>query len=217
MVVTKIILQMFNILRYFFRQSQLDMQNKFDNMMQLFLSTILLVCLPLISKSFVQKSKFFIKSTIILPGTGCALLLSSPSSQVIEEESEGELISRINAEVLAETGVELEQLINPSKVVNLERDIIKLTASLSSASIDEKRRIEDKIDKKRSVLAVEKRAVMRDWLKNLFIGQSVLAGVISFLMVYDIVPGYEGNVALPVKVLGFWMWWLFIIPSLRFW
>ena len=190
------------------------MQNKFDKMMQLLLSTILLVCLPLISKSFVQKSKFFIKSTIILPGSGCALL-SSPSSQVIEEESEGELISRINAEVLAETGVELEQLINPSKVVNLERDIIKLTASLSSASMDEKRRIEDKIVKKRSVLAVEKRAVMRDWLKNLFIGQSVLAGVISFLMVYDIVPGYEGNVALPVKVLGFWMWWLFIIPSLR--
>ena len=54
---------------------------------------------------------------------------------------------------------------------------------------------------------------MRGWLKGLFVGQSVIAVVISLFMVYDAVPGYA--LPLPVKVLGFWMWWLFIIPSLR--
>jgi len=132
-----------------------------------------------------------------------------------EQEKENALIERINAEVLAESGVELDQLINPSKVVNLERDIINLTEQLSISGDVEKEQIQNKIDKKRSTLAIEKRAVMRNWLKNLFVGQSVLAGVISFLMVYNIVPGYEGNLPLAGQVLGFWMWWLFIIPSLR--
>ena len=130
------------------------------------------------------------------------------------------MIRRINAEVLAESGVELEQLINPSKVVNLEREILTLTASLSAdgdnvLSSEEQARIQEKIAKKKATLSVEKRAVMRSWLKNLFVGQSVVAAVASLLMVYDIVPGYEGQLPLSVQVLGFWMWWLFIIPSLR--
>jgi len=143
------------------------------------------------------------------------LLSTIESPDLIEQEKENALIERINAEVLAECGVELDQLINPSKVVNLERDIINLTEQLSLSGDVEKEQIQNKIDKKRSTLAIEKRAVMRNWLKNLFVGQSVLAAVISFLMVYNIVPGYEGNLPLAGQVLGFWMWWLFIIPSLR--
>ena len=142
---------------------------------------------------------------------------TSPSEA---EEIDSALIRRINAEVLAESGVELEQLINPSKVVNLEREILTLTASLSAdgdnvLSSEEQARIQEKIAKKKATLSVEKRAVMRSWLKNLFVGQSVVAAVASLLMVYDIVPGYEGQLPLSVQVLGFWMWWLFIIPSLR--
>jgi hypothetical protein len=131
-----------------------------------------------------------------------------------EFEKDQALIKRISEEVLAETGVELDQLINPSKVVNLERDIINLTTKLETETdLTERQKIEESIEKKRTTLVVEKRSIMQKWLKNLFVGQSVLAGGISLAMVYDSIPGI--NLPLPIQVLGFWMWWLFIIPSLR--
>ena len=146
----------------------------------------------------------------------CFKLYESTLSQLEQDNKEQELIARISREVMLESGVELDQLINPSKVVNLERDIVNLTDQLRlTDSTVEKEDIQSKIDKKKSTLSVEKRAVMRDWLKNLFVGQSIIAVVISLLMVYDIVPYYEHQLPLSIKVLGFWMWWLFIIPSLR--
>lgn len=131
-----------------------------------------------------------------------------------EFEKDQALIKRISEEVLAETGVELDQLINPSKVVNLERDIVNLTTKLETETdLSERQKIEESIEKKRGTLIIEKRSVMQSWLKNLFVGQSILAGGISLAMVYDAIPGTP--VPLPIQVLGFWMWWLFIIPSLR--
>ena len=135
-----------------------------------------------------------------------------------DQEKDFYLIQRIEAEVLAESGVGLDELINPSKVINLERDIAKMTLELEDASISEEQKTEinEKLAKKQNTLLIEKRAVMRGWLKNLFVGQSVVAGVASLVMVYDGVPGQISlNLPLPVKVLGFWMWWLFIVPSLR--
>eukprot|EP00981_Chlorochromonas_danica_P007828 scaffold1884_cov343-Ochromonas_danica.AAC.45 len=146
------------------------------------------------------------------------VLLDTPAQQTkqksVEEEDE-ELIERVSQEVLAESGVELDQLINPAKVVNLERDLVKLNKRLQESDLpaNERVSIEEQIQKKRATLIVEKRSVMRGWLKNLFVFQSVLAAFISFAMVYDIVP--NTHVPLSVQVLGFWMWWLFIIPSLR--
>lgn len=135
-------------------------------------------------------------------------------SEYADQDDDEELIKRLNKEIMAESGVDLDQLINPSKVVNLERDIINLSKALESTSVEsEIEEIQLKISKKRDVLLIEKRSVMRGWLKNLFVGQSVLAGVISLAMVYNSVPGID--FPLPIKVLGFWMWWLFIIPSLR--
>lgn len=137
------------------------------------------------------------------------------TAEEIEAEAEQKLIERINAEVLAESGVELDQLINPSKVVNLERDLIRLADELQSASNNADRQgIESQIAKKQKVLFVEKRSVMRGWLKNLFVGQSILAVAISFAMVQNALPNTD--LPLSVQVLGFWMWWLFIIPSLRY-
>jgi len=131
-------------------------------------------------------------------------------------DADTELINRLNREIMLESGVELDQLINPSKVVNLERDLENLRSDLMSTTLSDSEResIQQIIDKKQSVLNVEKRAVMRGWLKNLFVGQSVLAGAISLAMVYDVVPGY--HLPLALQVMGFWMWWLFIIPSLRY-
>jgi hypothetical protein len=142
------------------------------------------------------------------------------STQIDEEaatmaaaaEEERLLVERINAEIMAESGVELEQLINPSKVVNLERELITLSTDLATTvDASEREKIQTTIDKKRSTLAVEKRAVMTGWLKNLFVGQSVIALVISFAIVSDWV-----ETPLAVHALGFWMWWLFIVPSLRY-
>ena len=39
---------------------------------------------------------------------------------------------------------------------------------------------------------------------------TLVTGVGSLALVYQWVP-----TELPIQVLGFWMWWLFIIPSLR--
>lgn len=148
---------------------------------------------------------------------GSTLLLDTPAQtkEKSAEEEDEELIERVSQEVLAETGVELDQLINPVKVVNLERDLVKLNKRLQESDLpaNERVSIEEQIQKKRATLSVEKRSVMRGWLKNLFVFQSVLAAGISFAMVYDIVP--NTHLPLSVQVLGFWMWWLFIIPSLR--
>lgn len=131
-----------------------------------------------------------------------------------DDDDDAALIRRIQAEVMAESGVELDQLINPGKVVNLERELIALTAQLGDCTdSEEKLKLQEKYEKATKTLSIEKRAVMRGWLKGLFVGQSVLAGVLSFAMVYDLFP--DTHLPLAIQVLGFWMWWLFIIPSLR--
>lgn len=131
-----------------------------------------------------------------------------------DEIDEEQLISRLNQEIMAEMGVELDQLINPSKVVNLERDLIKLEKQrLKTSDTKELQTIDESILKKKGLQASERRAVMRGWLKQLFVFQSVVAIVASLGMVYNAIPGYD--LPLPLQVLGFWMWWLFIIPSLR--
>jgi hypothetical protein len=131
--------------------------------------------------------------------------------ELTEDEA---LIQKIMDEVMTESGVELDQLINPGKVVNLERSLMKLKAELETCS-DQSRiqEINEEIEKKEKTVFMEKRSVMRGWLKNLFVGQSVLAGAISLAMVYNAIPGQD--LPLPLRVLGFWSWWLFIIPSLR--
>lgn len=129
----------------------------------------------------------------------------------LSPEEDQQLIERLNAEVMAESGVPLDQLINPSKVVNAGRDLIILGRQLEVTNdASERDVIQQKMDKKNLVLLQEKKAVMQNWLKNLFVGQSVVAGVVSLALVYQVIPA-----DLSVQVLGFWMWWLFIIPSLR--
>lgn len=73
--------------------------------------------------------------------------------------------------------------------------------------------LEELIEKKERVAYVEKRAVMRDWLKWLFRGQAYATIVISLVFVYDAIPG--AHLDLSIQVLGFWSWWLFTVPSLR--
>ena len=109
-------------------------------------------------------------------------------------EEDQQLIERLNAEVMELSGVPLDQLINPSKVVNAERDLILLGRQLASTTDSTQRtEIEAKMEKKRKSSIQEKRAIMQGWLKNLFVGQSVVAGLISLALVYQVgnLPHYS--------------------------
>jgi hypothetical protein len=162
----------------------------------------------------IKKTSFTAHDTSIFLSKSSSTLVETDSSSdelVIDEEA---LVRRINEEIYAVDGVELEDLINPSKVVNLEREILQLNDKIARAkNQNEISKLNEKLEKAQKKLNIEKRSVMRQWLKNLFVGQSILAVIISLAMVYDVIPGYA--LSLPIRVLGFWMWWLFIIPSLR--
>jgi hypothetical protein len=131
-----------------------------------------------------------------------------------EGDVEPEIVQRVSDEVRALTGVELDDLLNPSKVVNGERRKVFLVAELAAASnADERAVLQEELDKLEETLFREKRTVFRGWLKNLFIGQAVLGVIGSGLLAYDALP--TGHVDLAFRALGFWSFWLFTIPSLR--
>lgn len=113
--------------------------------------------------------------------------------------------------------VGLMQLLNPSKVVNLERELEKLREDLAAAqaeNLPNVGEIEATIAQKEAKQVAEMRGVMRDWLKAVFVWQSVLSVVVCGLVSYDALPGFP-HLNLAIRVLGFWGIWLFTIPSLR--
>ena len=154
------------------------------------------------------------------PGEGSSEATSLSSDERVfltEQEQEfvdEELVRRVEAEVMAISGVGLEGLMNPATVLNLEKDLIALNIKLENETdTGKKAEIQKTIQKKTDKLYTEKRTVFRGWLKAIFLVQSVIAALISLGMVYNAIPGQD--LPLSLQVLGFWMWWLFIIPSLR--
>lgn len=160
--------------------------------------------------------------------------------------SDDPFVQSINEGIKKDFGVELNELLNPAKVVNLERDLYNLRIELatltntidsintttfeittdmvddSSMDSDEIGAIRKKIEKKENDLLIERRAVFRGWLKNVFLGQAILSLGVSWIMVTNPNALFGGNdwyyslqLELPIRVLGFWWWWLFIVPSLR--
>lgn len=157
--------------------------------------------------------------------------------------SDDPFVKRINDEIMRDMGVELDELLNPATVVNLERELYNLRSELASITgkeldfdvsglstqecdggevsedADSLRKL---IEKKEKKLSVERRSVFRGWLKNLFLGQAILSVGLSCVMTTDPsplfsgIPGYQDlQLEQPIRVLGFWWWWLFIVPSLR--
>jgi hypothetical protein len=124
-------------------------------------------------------------------------------------------VTEINNELAIAGGVTLDQLMNPSKVTRLHREINNLRASLASTDLSSTDRSDanKELESKLADMRAESKLVMQDWLKNIFIVQAVIAAAVSLVLVYDAVPGY--NAPLAAQALGFWSWWLFIIPSLR--
>jgi hypothetical protein len=125
-----------------------------------------------------------------------------------EMTSEDPFVKQIDAGIQRDFGVGLDDLLNPAKVVNLERELYNLrtelatltrktddetgqvveVAGLSTEECDgggggeEADAIRAKISKKETDLALERRSVFRDWLKNIFIGQAVISFGISYVM-----------------------------------
>jgi hypothetical protein len=119
-----------------------------------------------------------------------------------EMTSDDLFVQQINAGIRADFGVDLDDLLNPAKVVNLERDLYNLrsdlasmtgntdmeVAGLTTAEIDgggggeDAAAIREKIKKKETDLVVERRSVFQGWLKNIFLGQAVISLVLSYVM-----------------------------------
>jgi hypothetical protein len=125
-----------------------------------------------------------------------------------------ELVDRVNDEVFALTGVGLEDLLNPSKVVNYEREVILLNQQLEECTdIDERDELRKRLTKVEAQLYSEKRTVFSGALKAVFVGQALIAIVLGGFAAFDAFPWFTIDISL--RALGFWSFWLFIIPSLR--
>eukprot|EP00980_Cylindrotheca_fusiformis_P027974 scaffold22575_cov141-Cylindrotheca_fusiformis.AAC.5 len=119
-----------------------------------------------------------------------------------EMTSEDPFVQQIDAGIQADYGFGLDDLLNPAKVVNLERDLYNLRLELATMTGnddldvaglttdecdgggggDSADQVRTKITKKEADLAIERRAVFRDWLKNIFVGQAVISLGISYIM-----------------------------------
>jgi len=162
-----------------------------------------------------------------------------------EMTSDDPFVREIDAGIQRDFGVGLDELLNPAKVVNLERDLYNLRlelANLTGIELDgestnsglttgacdgggggeDAEAVRTRIEKKETSLVTERRSVFRGWLKNIFLGQAVLSLGLSFVMATspEILFGqfgwfYSYNMDISIKVLGYWWWWLFVVPSLR--
>mmetsp|Transcript_24569 Transcript_24569/g.48859 ORF Transcript_24569/g.48859 Transcript_24569/m.48859 type:complete len:420 (+) Transcript_24569:100-1359(+) len=120
--------------------------------------------------------------------------------------SDDPFVQQIDRAIQSEMGVSLDQLLNPAKVVNLERDLFNLRVELARLTDNDDflradfegplttemcdsggggegaDAVRAKIAKKEKDLAIERRSVFRGWLKNVFLFQALLSAVLSYVM-----------------------------------
>ena len=121
--------------------------------------------------------------------------------------SDDPFVQSIDAGIQRDVGVPLDGLLNPAKVVNLERDLYSLRMNLASVTGketdfsemedltamttqdcdgggggEEAEALRKNIAKKEASLVIERRSVFRGWLKNIFLGQAVISFGLSYVM-----------------------------------
>jgi len=122
-----------------------------------------------------------------------------------ELTSDDPFVKRIDAEIQRDIGVSLDELLNPAKVVNLERDLYELRTQLARATGkeltteelglsltteqcdnggggDQAEELRKQISKKETSLALERRSVFQGWLKTVFLVQAVISFGLSYVM-----------------------------------
>jgi hypothetical protein len=160
------------------------------------------------------------------PSVRAELRPAASEPAVVAEEQHGSLearldpvAARVRAELAAE-GINLDELLNAGKVVNLSRKLDGLRAEFAAmveigVPVEDGGRVAlvEKMDKLRGQIVVEKRQVMQAWLKRLFLVQAGVFAVAGGVLSMNAVPGVD--VPLVGQALGFWSVWLFTIPALR--
>jgi hypothetical protein len=112
--------------------------------------------------------------------SGVAPDLDNPEQPMTSDDP---FVQNIDAGIRKDFGVGLDDLLNPAKVVNLERELYQLREEMQSTSDRETiESIAASIEKKENKLAIERRSVFRDWLKNVFVGQAVISFGVSYVM-----------------------------------
>ena len=104
---------------------------------------------------------------------------------------------------LAKDGIDYDLLLNPPKVLTLWRDREGLR-TLPEPDQAEMERID-------AELARELRNVMKTGLRRVFEVQAVALGLVGGALAFNV----TNDIPLVGQALGFWMIWLFTIPSLR--
>jgi len=152
--------------------------------------------------------------------SGVAPDLDDPEQPMTSDDP---FVQNIDAGIRKDFGVGLDDLLNPAKVVNLERELYQLREELESTTDQSAiESITNSIDKKEGKLAIERRSVFQGWLKNVFVGQAVISFGVSYIMATNpssLFGGFDwyyyNSMDISIQVLGYWFWWLFIVPSLR--
>ena len=131
---------------------------------------------------------------------------------------EYELAVRVEAEVRRiNNGEGFDALLNPGKLMSIERGLVGLRARLADAEGKNgalSAELAEEIEREELKSSREKRSVMRGWLRTTFRAQSYLTALAGLAVVNDAVPFFP-DLDILTRCLGFWSWWLFIIPSLR--
>jgi len=139
------------------------------------------------------------------------------SREMFEQDTFDKLLKEVvRQEIKADYGVELENLLNPIKVVSLNKKIIEAEKALAGDSMPaaERAETEEKLLTFRADLDKERRSVMMDWLKTVFRSQAAFSLVGGALLATDHMPGFP-DLPIAARAFGFWTMWLFTIPSLR--
>lgn len=133
----------------------------------------------------------------------------SPSLQQ-QKRGEDELTSRVRQELAAE-GVNFDDLLDTNSALQLTREKYDLIDVLETLPGDAPERSgkQTRLDEVRTELTRVRRQVMQPFLKKVFLVQSVLFALAGGVLSAD------PDVPLVGQALGFWMVWLFTIPSLR--
>jgi len=121
----------------------------------------------------------------------------------------------------------LEMVLNPATIINTERAVILLRAELMATpeeNVEERKKLEDKIEEKQMKIVNEMRQVMTDSLKLEFLLQGILSVPLFGAFCYDawpFLPDLEWlgldreSTSLTFRLLGLWGIWLVTIPALR--